>query len=89
VWLGDLRHGESRSWGDKKGMVDSRLAYSWALDSETKGDHLRLIDASSRNSGENVSRLFARLAGKRESWEANPRLAGVPGALPEFLPAVE
>jgi hypothetical protein len=28
------------------------------------------------------------MIGRRDLWEANPRLAGVPGSLPEFL-AVE
>jgi hypothetical protein len=32
--------------------------------------------------------MAARLLGKRQAWEANPRLAGVTGSLPEFL-AVE
>jgi inner membrane protein len=89
VWLGDLRHGESRTWGDKKGMVDSRLAHSWVLDTEKKSDRLRFIDASNRGSHDSMQRLFARLMGNRESWEANPRLADVPGALPEFLPAYD
>ena len=29
AWVGDLRFGESRAWGDKKGMVDSRPAFAW------------------------------------------------------------
>jgi len=88
VWLGDLRHAEARNWGDKKGMVDSRLAVSWAFDLESKSDRLRRIDEQWRNTGDTLSRLSGRMVGRRDLWEANPRLAGVPGSLPEFL-AVE
>ncbi len=87
-WLGDLRHAEARNWGDKKGMVDSRLSVSWVLDLESKGDRLRQINEQWRNTSDTLSRLAARIIGRREEWEANPRLAGVPGSLPEFL-AVE
>jgi hypothetical protein len=89
AWLGDLRHSESRSWGDKKGMVDSRLAHSWLFNPTAKGARLRLIDESGRNRADYLKRLSARATGKREPWEANPRLAGVPGSLPEFLPVEE
>jgi hypothetical protein len=41
AWLGDLRFGEARVWGDRKGMVDSRLAFSWDVMPATKGDRLR------------------------------------------------
>jgi len=88
VWLGDLRHAEARNWGDKKGMVDSRLAVSWAFDLGAKSDRLRKIDEQWRNTGDTLSRLSGRMIGRRDHWEANPRLAGVPGSLPEFL-AVE
>ncbi len=89
AWLGDLRLGESRSWGDKKGMVDSRLAHSWLFNPTAKGGRLRLIDESGRNRNEFLRRMSARAVGKRDQWEANPRLAGVPGSLPEFLPVEE
>ncbi|MEO5712457.1 MAG: metal-dependent hydrolase [Luteolibacter sp.] len=88
VWLGDLRHAEARNWGDKKSMVDSRPAVSWAFDLESKSDRLRQIDEQWRNTGDTLSRLSGRMIGRRDLWEANPRLAGVPGSLPEFL-AVE
>lgn len=88
VWLGDLRHAEARNWGDKKGMVDSRLAVSWAFDIESKSDRLRRIDEKWRNTGDMLNRMSSRMIGHRDLWEANPRLAGVPGSLPEFL-AVE
>ncbi len=89
AWLGDLRQPEARNWGDKKGMVDSRLACSWLFNAESQSDGLRLMDESSRNSYEMLRRTFSRILGNRAEWEANPRLAGVPGSLPEFLPAEE
>jgi len=30
-------------------------------------------------------RMAARIIGNRQAWEANPRLAGVTGSLPECL----
>ena len=87
AWLGDLRHGESRIWGGKKGMVDSRLAKSWVIDAGAKKERLRVITEQSA-SGETLARMRSRIFGKRENWEASPRLAGIAGSLPEFL-AVE
>jgi inner membrane protein len=89
AWLGDLRHGETRIWGAKKGMVDSRLAHSWLFNPTMKTGGLRPIDETGKNSTDMRSRMTARMAGNREPWEANPRLAGVPGSLPEFLPVEE
>ena len=88
AWLGDLRFPESRVWGSKKGMVDSLLGFSWVIDPTLKKDHLRAFSANSEHSGDYFQRLATRIFGNRESWEANPRLAGVSGSLPEFL-AVE
>ena len=87
AWLADLRFPEARTWGSKKGMVDSRFALSWLSNPTAKNDHLRRISAVS--SGEALQRMGARIIGNRERWEANPRLAGVPGSLPEFLPVEE
>lgn len=89
AWIGDLRLSEARNWGDKKDMVDSRLAHSWVFNANGEDHKLRLIDESWRNSNEMLRRMFARIFGNRAEWEANPRLAGVPGSLPEFLPAEE
>jgi inner membrane protein len=88
AWLGDLRFPESRTWGSKKGMVDSRLAFSWVINPSEKNDHLRQISPDRESAGDYLQRMAARAFGNRETWEANPRLAGVPG-LPEFLPVVE
>jgi len=89
TWIGDIRHSEVRNWGDKKGMVDSRLAHSWVFNPNGENHKLRLIDEAWRNSKEMRRRMFARIFGNHAEWEANPRLAGVPGSLPEFLPAEE
>lgn len=89
AWFGDLRFPEFRTWGSKKGMVDSRLVFSWVIDSSEKNDHLRQTSTDSGSSGDFLERMAARAFGNREAWEANPRLAGVAGSLPEFLPVVE
>ena len=88
AWLGDLRFPEDRVWGSKKGMVDSRLAASWVIEADRKSERLRENSAAGF-SGDFVKRIASRTIGRRESWEANPRLAGVPGSLPEFLPVEE
>jgi hypothetical protein len=85
VWLGDLRFPEGRIWGSKKNMVDSRLAFSWVIQKAAKGDPLRQISPDGGNGGDYFQRMGARIYGNRGSWEANPRLAGVTGSLPEFL----
>lgn len=89
VWIGDIRFGESRNWGDKKGMVDSRLAFAWDILPDATGDKLRPLRLSRANAGETLRRMGARIIGDRQAWEANPRLAGVTGSLPEFLSAID
>lgn len=86
AWIGDLRHPEARIWGMKKGAVDSRLAFSWVLDTAAKHDRLRPTVTPAHATEGFLRRMIARIGGKRDSWEANPRLAGVVGSLPEFLP---
>jgi hypothetical protein len=85
AWIGDLRQPEARDWGNKKAMVDSRLARSWVIDTEVKGDHLRTF-SEQVTTPDFLKRLGARIIGRHEDWEANPRLAGMRGSLPEFLP---
>jgi len=89
AWLGDLRFDEARSWGDKKTMVDSRLAFAWNINSNDKGDRLQPLHPVRVRPGEILRRMAARLFGDREAWEANPRLAGVTGSLPEVLEVKE
>lgn len=89
AWLGDLRFDEARSWGDKKGMVDSRLAFAWNLAPAAPGVRLQQLFPVRAQPGETLMRMAARIVGQRSAWEANPRLAGVTGSLPEFLAAKE
>ncbi|MDP3851634.1 MAG: metal-dependent hydrolase [Luteolibacter sp.] len=88
AWVGDLRFGESRNWGDKKGMVDSRLSFSWNVLPQEKNERLQPLRPTRTGVGETLRRMVLRTVGQRVEWEANPRLAGVTGSLPEFL-AVE
>jgi inner membrane protein len=89
VWLADLRHGEHRLWGERKGMVDSRLKRSWHLEPAAAGDPLRPIPAEQKHPGDLTRRQLLRTLGNRDDWEATPRLAGIPGALPELLQVEE
>lgn len=89
AWLGDMRFPEARTWGSKKTMVDSRVALSWVINPTIKGDHLRQISQDGEKSADTLHRLGARIFCDHQAWEANPRLAGVTGSLPEFLPVEE
>ena len=89
VWIGDLRFDEARSWGDKKDRVDSRLAFAWNFNPDAPGDRLQSLHSMRAHPGETLKRMAARIAGNRQAWEANPRLAGVTGSLPEFLAVQE
>jgi inner membrane protein len=88
AWIGDLRFAEARSWGEKKGMVDSRMAFAWDMIPAATGDRVRRIQADRTKPLETLKRMALRICGNRADWEANPRLAGVMRNLPEFL-AVE
>ena len=85
LWIADLRFGEVRVWGERKGVVDCRPSFSWVLTPSDDGDKLRHVMLETRNSGDTLKRLAPRIFGDRESWEANPRLAGIHGSLPEAL----
>jgi len=89
LWIGDLRFGEMREWGNRKGMVDHRLVFSWDLLSAEPRNRLHPLRL---NRGQGVSSMVKALASrafaKRQHWEAHPRLEGVTGSLPESL-AVE
>lgn len=89
AWIGDLRHGETRVWGSKEGAVHSRLAHSWVVDRTAIGDALRPASPDSGAATETLQRMAARIIGKCDQWEASPRLAGISGSLPEFLPIHE
>jgi inner membrane protein len=89
AWLGDLQQGEARLWEVKKGMVDSRPAHSWVIDASATHDALRPGSRQEQPTHEILARIAARLIGKREQWESNPRLSGIAGSLPEFLAVQE
>lgn len=88
VWIADMRFGETRTYEDKPGMVDSRIMFSWSFLPKAEGDRLRPERPDVRNAKESLKRIARRIF-TREGWEANPRLAGIPGTLPEFLPVAE
>ena len=88
AWIGDLRFGEMRTWGNREGMVDNRFGFAWDLLPHDEHDHLRTKARQMGNTKEMMRRLAWRALGKHEVWDANPRLEGVSGSLPEFL-AVE
>jgi hypothetical protein len=89
AWVGDLRFGESRSWGDKKGMVDSRPAFCWNVLTDVDGERLRSYRPARADPGETLRRMGHRIVGNHDEWDAIPRLAGVKGSLPEFLGVIE
>ncbi|MFT3990724.1 MAG: hypothetical protein QM680_04875 [Luteolibacter sp.] len=86
--IADLSHPEARVWGAKKTMIDSRPATTWMLDTTRPRDHLREIP----NQGDPVDtfqRMVRRIFGNHGAWEANPRLSGISGILPEALMVYE
>ena len=85
VWVGDMRFCEMRKWGDKKNAVDSHLAFAWDVLPAARRDHLRQLAHPQGSVGQTLKRMALRIIGNRDAWEANPRLAGVTGSLPEFL----
>ncbi|MFK7851281.1 MAG: metal-dependent hydrolase [Akkermansiaceae bacterium] len=89
VWIADLRFGETRIYDAKPGMVDSRFMFSWSFLSEAEGDRLRQSVRKVDDPKDSLRRIGLRIVGNTETWEANPRLAGIRGNLPEFLRVVE
>ena len=89
AWIGDIRFGEQRRWGERKGVVDNRLSFAWDIRQDATRDPVRTIFRSRKHTDEMLRRLGWRIVGKRGEWEAIPRLAGVTGSLPEPLAVVE
>ena len=85
VWIADMRFGETRLHGAKPGTVDSRILFSWSFIPEKTGDRLVSSPRDVRDPSDALRRLGLRILGDTHSWEGNPRLAGVPGSLPEWL----
>lgn len=89
VWLADISGGEYRQWGERKGMVDTRFRHAWQLTLQAPGDPLQAIITEPKNRAEMARRQLQRSVGEHDAWDAIPRLAGVPGALPELLQVIE
>ncbi|MDP4626322.1 MAG: metal-dependent hydrolase [Akkermansiaceae bacterium] len=89
VWLADMRFGESRTYDAKPDAVDSRFMFSWSFIPDAERDRLRSSTRPNIDAKDTLRRLGLRIVGNTEQWEASPRLAGVPGTLPEFLRVVE
>lgn len=85
AWIGDLRFGEARTWGEKKGVVDHRIAFSWDILPHAEGEKLRRLSVTRSDPAGTLKHMAARIAGDHEAWEATPQLAGVTGRLPEIL----
>lgn len=85
LWLADLRGGECRVWGERRGMVDIRFTEAWHYEPSVSDDPLRAIHPETKSTAEFVKRLARRTIGSDPSWHDLPRLAGVAGALPEIL----
>jgi inner membrane protein len=89
VWLGDLRFGEGRRWGARPGIVDARLVFAWDILPEERASKLRPKRMERSQAGEMLRRMAWRVVGDEKGWEANPRLDGVTGSLPETLRVID
>lgn len=89
IWIADMRFGETRIYDAKPGMVDSRFMFSWSFEPKKESDRISYTRPSERNAKDTLRRIGHRILGNSKEWEANPRLAGMPGSLPEWLMAVE
>lgn len=89
IWIADMRFGETRIYDDKPGMVDSRFVFSWSFEPNKEGERLTRESPRGRNAKDTLRRIGHRILGNSKHWEANPRLAGLTGSLPESLRVVE
>jgi inner membrane protein len=89
IWIADLRFGETRTHGAKPGTVDSRFRFAWSFLPAEKKERIQYNSQPPTDVNNTLKRIGARILGNSESWEANPRLTGVPGTLPEFLPTID
>lgn len=90
LWLADLRGGARLSWGARPGMVDLRCHRAWHFQPDVSGDPVRRLRLEpAQDPGEGLRRLARRSFGDRGALEGGPRLAGVPGSLPEILATSE
>ena len=89
VWIADLRFGETREWNEKKNSVDARPSFSWILNPKAASHRLRTIRPEGRDVKTMLAKMAGRIFGDRDTWEGNPRLAGIPGSFPEVLVRLE
>jgi inner membrane protein len=89
AWIGDVRFGEWRTWGVKDGMVDLRLVFAWMFAKDKPGDRLIALRPDGMDVGAALGRIARRAIGDRDSWEAEPRLVGIKGSMPEPLRTVK
>lgn len=89
IWLADLRFGETRIFDAKPGMVDYRFRFSWSFLPKEQKERIEDPVKASPNVKDTMKRLGLRIVGNTDTWEANPRLAGIPGSFPEPLITVD
>lgn len=89
AWIADMRFGEIRNWGVRKGMVDHSPLFAWDYRPDEKYDKLRQARQAAISPGETLKRLGLRIIGQRDAWDAYPRLVGATGQLPEVLTSEE
>ncbi|WP_411827558.1 metal-dependent hydrolase [Luteolibacter sp. AS25] len=89
IWIADMRFGEGRAYGAKPGTVDSRMVFSWSFIPDGLGDRLKSSPISVREPKLMLQKIFYRIVLKEDEWRGKPRLAGVPGRLPEYLRYIE
>ncbi len=89
AWIADVRFGESREFSAKPGTVDSRFMFSWLFLPSSDRNRLQTSPREVRDVKDSLRRIAQRIIGNDDQWEANPRLAGIHGSLPEFLPVAE
>lgn len=89
LWLADLRAGEQRVWGERPGMVDLRCRRAWHFQPGLPGDPVRRLRPEPRLGSATFARYAKRSFADRAAFDGIPRLAGVPGMLPEILATAE
>ena len=89
IWLADMRFGETRTYDEKPGAVDSRIVFAWSFRPADERDRLRTLRPEFDDKLGAMKRIFLRILGNKDQWEGNPRLAGTRGSLPEFLNVAE
>lgn len=89
LWLADLRAGTHREWGLRQGMVDLRCLRAWHFQPGIGGDPVRFLRPDTARAPGTFRRYAQRSFARRDAFDGSPRLAGVPGSLPEILATSE